>query len=316
MFPTLFIHSPSLIIALTRMKCYYKPWLNMAKSGQRSSKHTSQAGQVCLPKTGLSINILFFFFFMYKLKILTRYNSITRFNSDLSRSVRPRRKSTDVQHYHHSRKSESVSSSSSASPSSPPICLPTLSGSSFQPIPENSEAPYHFDAFSTSWSSSSSVTSEDLPSFRSSPISYDYNNMQDSSNASTSSSPPSIESAYQSFDMSHTLPYSQSPTASGLHSNGLYKPFTNHNHIQHEQTYPAYSQFPLIHGSNDDSADQFAIFGGLSSTPIDPSSVIGMQCNWDPTLSSSMTGGPKAPSDNGYKVPLNFGVRTVMNFDP
>ena len=181
--------------------------------------------------------------------------------------------------------------------------LPSLP--SFQPIPENNEPPYHFEAFSTSWSSSSSVTSDDL-SFRSSPNSYEY--MQESNNASSSasSSPPSIEPAYQSFDiaMNHTLSYPQSPTASGLHSqNGLYKPFTNHNHIQ-DQTYPGYSQFPLIHG-NDDS-NQFAIFGGLSQTPIDPSSVIGIHCNWDPALSSSMTG----PKDNCHKAP-NFTVRTL-----
>jgi hypothetical protein len=187
--------------------------------------------------------------------------------------------------------------------------LPTLSQSPFQPIPESNEPPYHFDTFSTSWSSSSSVTSEDLPSFRSSPISYEY--IQETNTASTSSSPPSIEPTYQPFDisMNHTLSYSQSPTASGLHSqNGLYKSFSNHGHIQ-EQTYPGYSQFPLIHGSNDDS-DQFAIFGGLSSTPIDPNSVIGMHCNWDSTLSPSSMTGPKS-SDNGYKVPLNFTVRTL-----
>lgn len=185
--------------------------------------------------------------------------------------------------------------------------LPHLSQSSFQPIPEN-DPPYHFETFSNSWSSSPSVTSEDLPSFRSSPISYEY--MQESNNNSASSSPHSIEPAYQPFDisMNHTLSYSQSPTGSGLHSqNGLYKSFTNHNHIQ---DYPGYSQYPLIHGSNDDS-DQFAIFGGLSSTPIDPHSVIGMHCNWDGTLPSSPSmSGPKS-SDNGYKVPLNFAVRTL-----
>lgn len=233
-----------------------------------------------------------------------RFNSINRFNSDLSRSARPRRRSTDLQHYHMTRKSESVSSSSSASPSSPPMCLPSLPQSSFQPIPGNNEHSYHFDTFSaaSSWSSSSSATSEDLPSFRSSPISYEY--MQDVNNTPTSSSPP-IEPSYRSFDvsMNHTLSYSQSPAASGLHSNGLYKPFTN-------QTYQSgYSQYPLIHGSKDDSADQYAIFGGLSQTPIDPNSVIGMHSNWDSTLSPSMTG-PKIP-DSGYKVPPNFAVRIL-----
>jgi hypothetical protein len=176
--------------------------------------------------------------------------------------------------------------------------LPSLS--SFQPILESNEAPYHFDTFSNSWSSSSSAASEDL-SFRSSPNSYEY--MQESNNASnTSSSPPSIEPAYQSFDisMNHTLSYSQPPTASGLHpQNGLYKAFTNHNHIQDHTYHPGYSQFPLVHG-NDDS-DHFAIYGGLSQTPIDPNSVIGMHC-WDSTLSSSMTG----PKDNCHKVPPNF----------
>ena len=237
-----------------------------------------------------------------RLNLFDRYNSITRFNSDLSRSARPRRKPTETQLYHFRRKSDSASSSSSASPSSPPMVLPSLT--SFQPILENNEAPYHFDTFS--WSSSSSVASEDL-SFRSSPNSYEY--MQENNNASnnnTSSSPPSIEPGYQSFDisMNPTLSYSQTPTASGLHSqNGLYKPFTSHNHIQ-DQTYPGYSQFPLIH-ANDDS-NHFAIFGGLSQTPIDPNSVIGMHCNWDPTLSTSMT----EPKDNCHKAP-SFTVRTL-----
>ncbi|KAF8805388.1 hypothetical protein BYT27DRAFT_7193147 [Phlegmacium glaucopus] len=243
-----------------------------------------------------------------------RYNSITRFNSDLSRGIRPRRKSTDSQLYHIHRKSESVSSSSSASPASPPICLPSLSQSPFQAIPENNEQqPYHFETFSTSWSSSSSVTSEDLPSFRSSPNNYELEYVQESNNSpSASSSPPSIEPSYQPFDlaMNHTLSYSQSPTASALHSNGLYKPFSNQNHIQQQQhdhtTYPGYSQFPLIHGSNDDSSDHhFTIFGGLSQTPIDPSSVISMQCNWDPTsLSSPMTG--SKGSEGVYKVSPHF----------
>ena len=205
-----------------------------------------------------------------RLNFFDRYNSITRFNSDLSRSARPRRKPTETQLYHFRRKSDSASSSSSASPSSPPMVLPSLT--SFQPILENNEPPYQFDTFS--WSSSSSVASEDL-SFRSSPNSYEY--MQENNNASNSSSPPSIEPGYQSFDisMNPTLSFSQSPTASGLHSqNSLYKSFTNHNHI-HDQTYSGYSQFPLIQ-ANDDS-NHFAIFGGLSQTPIDPtSSVIGM----------------------------------------
>lgn len=235
-----------------------------------------------------------------------RYNSITRFNSDLSRGIRPRRKSTDMQHYHLNRKSGSVSSSSSASPSSPPICLPSLSHSSFQTIPENNNnPPYHFETFSTSWSSSSSVTSEDLPSFRSSPISYEY--LQDSNNAATSST-RSIEPGYQSFDISmnhHALSYPQSPTASGIHSNGIYKPFTNHNHLQ-DQTYPGYSHFPLIHGPNDDSADQFAIYSSLPQSPIDP--VAGIHCHWD----TSMMMVPKS-SDNGYKLPSHFtqAVRTL-----
>jgi len=222
-----------------------------------------------------------------------RYNSITRFNSDLSRSARPRRKSAETQLYHFRRNSESASSSSSASPSSPPMVLPSLT--SFQPILENNEPPYQFDTFS--WSSSSSVTSEDL-SFRSSPNSFEY--MQENNNASnTSSSPPSIEPGYQSFDisMNPTLSFSQCPTASGHSQNGLYKPFTNHNHIQ-DHTYPGYSQFPLIQ-TNDDS-NHFAIFGGLSQTPIDSSSVIGMHCNWDPT----------EPKDNCHKAP-NFTVRTL-----
>ena len=296
---TSWVHSHSSIF----QNAYFLIGRDPAKSCNGTRQSLDENRQNILPREDRSIrqeqvcnNIKYLFMWTKNTFLATRYNSITRFNSDLSRNSRPRRKSSEIQHYQlHHRKSESASSSSSVSPASPPMCLPTLSGSSFQAIPENNEAPYHFDTFS--WSSSSSVTSEDMsPSYRSSPVNYDY--VQDNNNNSTSSAPNSIEPTYQSFDisMNHNLSYTQSPTTPGLHPNGLYKSFTNHNHIQ-DQTYPGYSQFPMIHGSNDDSADQFAIFGGLSQTSIDSSSVIGMHCNWDPTLSSSMTG-TKPPSSN------------------
>ncbi|KAF8150164.1 hypothetical protein B0H34DRAFT_177857 [Crassisporium funariophilum] len=245
-----------------------------------------------------------------------RYNSITRFNSDLSRSIRPRRRSTEDAHYHLSRRRESVSSSSSASPASPSMSLPFLppSTSSYHATSESNDHPYLFDSFSN-WSSSSSVTTEDMPSFRSSPIGYEY--MQDSS---TSPSTPGTDASFQPYDLSVKQSMSAFPNPSHLGffqsqtplpTTNLYKALSNHsiNHASDpSHTYPSFPQYPLVHGSND--ADQISIFDGLPSS-LDGGPVLGVQ--WDTNLSSAAnTKGP----DGGYKLPItssDFTVRNIQN---
>ncbi|CAA7269493.1 unnamed protein product [Cyclocybe aegerita] len=234
-----------------------------------------------------------------------RYNSITRFNSDLSRNARPRRKSSEGLHYHLSRKTESVSSSSSsASPASPSMSLPFLSTSAFQSPVDVKPHLYHIDSFSN-WSSSSSITTDDMSSFRSSPMAFEY------SPDSTSPSTPSPDGTYQPFDLNinHSLPHfseSSPVNFSGPHSPAsntqLYnnKHFRNHSHSHMSdtasQTYPPYSQFPLVHGSND-HADQFAIFEGHPS-PLDAGPVIGV--NWDVAIASAAD---SKAVNSGYKLP-------------
>ncbi|KAF9037611.1 hypothetical protein BJ165DRAFT_1416881 [Panaeolus papilionaceus] len=219
-----------------------------------------------------------------------RYNSITRFNSDASRSgVRPRRKS-DATRYTVSRKAESVSSSSSGSPSSPSMSLPFLSQSTY---PSNFENKTYID-----WSSSSSIATDDIPSFRSSPLTYDY--------ADTSPSTPS-ESSYQSFDVSmeqHLNAFSDASqlvfplTTTQLSQSTLYKDYPPSSRGQ-SQAFSTYSQYPLIQGSND-MADQFPLFDGLTH-PLDAASL-----HWD-ALSSIpeqklLPGGYKMPPTSDFPL--------------
>jgi len=100
-----------------------------------------------------------------------RYNSITRFNNDHSRSTRLRRKTPDLLPYLSHHKSESVSSSSSSvSPSTPSISIPDPSFSAIDSVPES----YFFDSLA-GWHQSSSPpeTMDDLVSFYSSPGVFD-----------------------------------------------------------------------------------------------------------------------------------------------
>ncbi|KDR68531.1 hypothetical protein GALMADRAFT_129242 [Galerina marginata CBS 339.88] len=223
-----------------------------------------------------------------------RYNSITRFNSDLSRSARPRRKSTDVSHYAVSRKAESVSSSSSsASPESPPpMSLPYASPSSF-PTVDAKGHPYRFETFSN-WSSSSSVTSDDVPSFRSSPIAFDY--LPDSN---TSPSTPSTEGSYQSYELSlnQTLTAFSDPShivfsasSSPIPPPTSYKNYPAHASHPDSQNFPSYSQYPLSHGPSD-LADQYG-YDGIPTS--DAANVVNV--NWESASHS------KVPN-SAYKLP-------------
>ncbi|KAF8910437.1 hypothetical protein CPB84DRAFT_1743312 [Gymnopilus junonius] len=217
-----------------------------------------------------------------------RYNSITRFNSDSSRGPRTRRKSTDVGTYNLIRKAESVSSSSSsASPETPSMSLPYASSSTFS---NNLEAKAH--PLFSNWSSSSSVTSDDVPSFRSSPITFDY--LTDSN--STSPSTPSEGSSYHSYELSmgQTLSAFSEPSLS-FHSSSphipaasLYKSYATSS-LPDSQNFSSFSQLPLSHGTSD---DQF-VFDGMPSV---------MGVNWESSSSKGGNGAYKLPPSNEFSV--------------
>ncbi|PPQ77623.1 hypothetical protein CVT25_011234 [Psilocybe cyanescens] len=222
-----------------------------------------------------------------------RYNSITRFNSDISRSSRPRRKSSiDVTHYGLSQnKSESLSSSSSPSPETPSMSLPFPSPS----FSSMDSKPYRFDSF-PNWSSSSSATSDDVPSFRASPMTFDY-----LPENATSPSTPSTDGSYQSYDMSMNHPLSAFSDPSQLVFTGnaspipppsVYKNFQSHSHISEQPNYPSYSQYSLGHGSS--HGDQFS-FDGI---PIDAGS--SMNGNWDTSVHKTATSAYKLPISNEF----------------
>ncbi|KAF8972329.1 hypothetical protein BDZ97DRAFT_1784225 [Flammula alnicola] len=191
-----------------------------------------------------------------------RYNSITRFNSDLSRSARPRRKS-DGGVYTLSRKAESVSSSSSASPESPSMSLPYITTSSFQGPMDTKHHSYRFEPFSN-WSSSSATSP--------SPSDASYQSFELSMNHTLSAFPDSSHIVFSS---------SSSPT---IPSSNPYKNFTNQGHIS------PYSQFPLTSGSSD-VADQFNMFDSMS-TSLDTAPVMGV--NWDSAGSTTALRPPVA----------------------
>lgn len=180
--------------------------------------------------------------------------------------------------------------------------LPYITTSSFQGQMDTKQPhPYRFEPSFSTWSSSSSVTSDDVPSFRGSPIAFDF--MPDHA-----TSPSPSDTSYQPFEisMSNTLspfsdstqivfPGSSSPTISSSH---LYKNYTSHGHIS------AYSQYPLTGGAHD-VADQFSIFDGMStsldSTPI-------MNVGWETGSSAGSKVG-----NGGYKLPAsNEFVRTIL----
>ncbi|PPQ70183.1 hypothetical protein CVT26_014459 [Gymnopilus dilepis] len=215
-----------------------------------------------------------------------RYNSITRFNSDSSRGPRPRRKSSDATTYNNlARKAESVSSSSSASPETPSMSLPFASSSSFSSALEAKAHPLF-----SNWSSSSSVTSDDVPSFRSSPITFDY--LTDSN--STSPSTPSEGTSYPAYElsMSQTLAAFPEPTlgfsSSSPHipASSLYKTYPASS-LPESQNFSSYSQFALSHGPSD---DQF-VFDGIP--PV-------MGANWESPGSKVGSGAYKLPPSNEF----------------
>lgn len=224
-----------------------------------------------------------------------RFNSITRFNSDLSRTTRPRRKSSmDVGHYGLSRnKSDSISSSSSASPESPSMSLPFATPSAFSQL-DSKQHPYRFESFSN-WSSSSSVTSDDVPSFRSSPMTFDY--MPENT---TSPSTPSTDGSYQyDISMNHGLSAFNDPSQLVFSANSspippasVYKNYSSHSSLSDAHSYSPYSQYSLAHGP---STDQFA----FDALPLDAGS--SLNGHWD-TANKTASSAYKLPISNEFSV--------------
>lgn len=166
------------------------------------------------------------------------------------------------------------------------MSLPFASSSAFSNALEAKSHPLF-----SNWSSSSSVTSDDTPSFRSSPITFDY--MTDTN--STSPSTPSEGSSYQSYElsMSQTLSAFSEPslgfTSSSPHipSSTLYKTYPPS--LSDSQNFSSYSQFALSHGPSD---DQFA-FDGIP--PV-------MGVNWESPGSKVGNGAYKLPPANDFSV--------------
>jgi len=244
-----------------------------------------------------------------------RYNSITRFNSEVSRTSRPRKKSSDTFQYPIGRKSESVSSSSSVSPASTTSTLPFVPSSY---TADSKPHAYHVEGFSD-WSSSSSVTTEDLPSFRSSPLAFDY------SPISTSPSTPANDNTYQSFDISMNQPLPAFPKVSHTHNiysnappavpqaSQLYKTFPGHSESANPApTYPSYSQFPIIHGSSQ-TPDQFNLFQSMPASGHIATNTVPIGWNG---MATTVESKPPSGGYRGYSSNDTFSVRTFFIFSP
>ncbi|TFK36742.1 hypothetical protein BDQ12DRAFT_654112 [Crucibulum laeve] len=208
-----------------------------------------------------------------------RYNSITRFNADSGRAARPRRKSTDGSPYSvDGRKTESVSSSSSsssASPSTPNMPLPP-------PFPSSLNAAqlaYSFDALSE-WSSSSSMTMEDMQCF--SPSSTAFDGLTDGHVSLPSTPSGDASDSYRSFDitMNQTLSPFQDhsqmtyPSHSSISTTSMdYKqlildPPTAYSSSPSQDLYSPFSQYPGVY-SNNEMANHFALLDTMPSQ-VDP----------------------------------------------
>ncbi|KAF9459951.1 hypothetical protein BDZ94DRAFT_1267037 [Collybia nuda] len=187
-----------------------------------------------------------------------RYNSITRFNAEHSRSSRPRRKTPDLLSYHPHRKSESVSSSSSSvSPSTPSIPMPDLASftSPIDSVPES----YLFEHL-IGWSqvSPTSDTGDDIPSF------YPHHNGYDIKHSNIL--PDSLLIPSSNITSDHTFELTMNQALSAFPDDGhlLYAPTmtTPHSENSFSQGYhpqqqsnmynlPTYTPYPVGYSQND-----------------------------------------------------------------
>lgn len=181
------------------------------------------------------------------------------------------------------------------------------SSSSFHSSLDSKQHPYRFDAFSN-WSSSSSVSSEDVPSFRSSPNTFDYL-------PENAASPSPSDASYQSFELSINQTLSEfsdpsqifsSSSSPSIPTTGLYKNYPNHNHIS------VYSQYSMPQGPND-IADQFPLFDGLTPS-LDPVPTM----HWEsaaPPVRSKAVNGYKSPSNSDFSVRIQQSCMNLTNTD-
>ncbi|RDB29427.1 Transcriptional activator Myb [Hypsizygus marmoreus] len=222
-----------------------------------------------------------------------RYNSITRFNAEHSRSTRARRKTPDLLPYLSHRKSESVSSSSSSvSPSTPSISIPDISSSPFSSSMDSASESYLFEAL-TGWSQSSSESPHDAASFYPSP--HLFSKEQNLARGSLLALPPSQQR--HSFDPlvnifpDDSLLYTASHTAPrSTPGDTLFaKEFSQQHPHDHSNLYSfmsndIYSTYSQQHhhgfGPNE-TANHLAIFDTVSSQPSLPFSL-----NWGSQSSS------------------------------
>ena len=219
-----------------------------------------------------------------------RYNSITRFNHDSSRS-RSRRKSVDNGPYFSSRKGDSASSSSSASPSTPAAGLPGLQS---PPLPFSLTSS-HMPAYEVSgWQS---PIHEEM-----SPV-HGYGRNVPSSAASNASS----DSSYQSVDLG--MP-SLTPTEMGqslavygngtlLQGNDYYKSSPRvaepSSFLSSPASEPIYPQYPAIYNSSGSESSHYSLDPSL------PNHVDGLiNIGWDSAISAPLDSKLKLQTGSEY----------------
>ena len=229
--------------------------------------------------------------------VLTRYNSITRVNSDASRMPRHRRKSAGSLHESLGRRSESISSSSSVSPASTHTSLP----SSFHHVTDL-KPHYEMDQYST-WSSPSTAT-DALPPFRTTPMTLEY------STHTTSLSNPLIETGYRSRDLSmkhqslfqgQSYMYTRPPVSVSNQPFTHFTDPTSHGGISNSK-FQNLSQFPQ---DFNDVENQFSFFCGQAAA-VDTAAVMGM--NW--SVNMPTTPEPK-PTICDFRHPLSHDAYSV-----
>jgi len=232
--------------------------------------------------------------------VLTRYNSITRVNSDASRMPRHRRKSLDSLHKSLGRRSENISSSSSVSPASTHISLPSPFHHAI-----DLKSHYEMDQYST-WSTDA------LPPFRTTPMTFGY------STHSTSLSNPLIETGYksqvllmkhQSLFQDQSYMYTRPPASV---SNQPFRHFTDspttHSGGISNSKFQNLSQF--THDLND-VENQISSFRGQAAA-VDTASVMGV--NWSENMPTTPLPEPK-PTICDFRYPLSheaYSVRRLL----
>jgi len=234
--------------------------------------------------------------------VLTRYNSITRVNSDASRMPRHRRKSLDSLHKSLGRRSESISSSSSVSPASTHISLPSSFHHAIDLKPH-----YEMDQYST-W------PTDALPPFRTTPMAFEY------STHPPSLSNPLIETGYKSRD----LPMKHQ----SLFQDQSYMYTRPPVSVSNQQPFRHFADSPTTHSGGisnskfqnlsqftqdfNDVESQFSFFCGQAAD-VDTASVMGMA--WSENMPTTPLPEPKPTTFCDFRHPLSheaYSVRRLL----